>query len=209
MTRFSGRLLILAGTLSFGSLFGLSTGDSIAHFSVRGSVPAIVTPPTMGGLENGGEVQPFGTIDESHFVQGYVEADSANRIHMEGMNSNVPVAIRVQNNGWDLPAGYDTIDGPKRADGSDSDFLFYIDPSSVTAARGDIAPLGTFGSQFTGVTNVPTDLLRMGSDPGSGRWIGVRNGDAWLTPRMNLDPVYDIPGDYVAHIEMTISLPLP
>lgn len=212
MTRAFGRLfmaLAAAGSLTFGSLYGLATGDSIASFTVKGVVPAIVTPPNMGGLEAGGEAQPFGVITEADFTQGYVEADGADRLHMQGMKANVPVEIRIQNNGWTLPAGYDTVNGPKSADGSDNDFLIFVDPVDVTAVRGQISAIGAFGVDFTPVTNVPAGFLQMGSDPASGTLIGVDGGEAYITPRMNLDPIYDIPGDYVVQLEMTVALPFP
>ncbi len=203
MTRISTRLFLLAGTLAFGSLFGVSSGDSIAHFTVRSSVPAIVTPPNLGELE-GAELQVLGPIEEWHFTQGYVDSGE-NSIRLGNMHSNVPVTIRIQNNGWDLPAGYDTVDGPKKADGSDFDFGMYI--SSVSASRGEMSAIGGFSDGWVGINNTPTDMLRMGSDPFSGRWVGVANGEAFLSSRMNLDAVYDIPGEYVVHLELTIGLP--
>lgn len=177
---------------------------SLTTFSVKGVVTAS-TNVEVSGL-TGGVVTAFSTITDSDFLNGHI-TNYSSPIVINNIRTNSPVTLKIKSNGWTtLPANYDTTNGSKKSDGSDSDFLLQVDTSSLYTDSGSMTVEGNFGTSFVAVTNSSTDLLKLGSTGSGGSgYTGVQNGSVNLFPRMLLDSAYDIAGDYIIELELIVA----
>lgn len=195
-TRISA-LLCAVGALVSGSV----EGQSVANFHLNGTIPTH-TDLTVQGLDGSSAKTIFSTVTSAEFTAGEIVVTDA--IQLRDIVSNTPVFVLVTNNGWTLPASYDTTNGAKKTDGSDSQFLIQVNSGTLSSSAGTIAVEGSYGSGYVAVTNTAGQFLKLGEVSGSQR-RGVANGSADIDAKVILDPVYDTPGSYSVELELTIT----
>lgn len=182
----------------------LPAETTLDTFSVKG----VVTSNTNVDVANltAGTYVAFPTISDTDFSNGQV-TNYASPIQLQNIRTNTPVVLKIKSNGWTtLPAGYDTTNGPKKTDGSDSEFLLQADASSLVVASGSVTVMGNFSSQFVAVSNTAQDMLKLGDvASGSGLKSGCQNASINFFPQMKLDGAYDLAGDYVIELELIIA----
>lgn len=180
----------------------LEAETSLSTFSVKGVITAN-TSVEVTGL-SGGVFTAFASVSDSDFLNGHV-TNYSSPIVLSNIRTNSPVVLKIKSNGWTtLPSNYDTTNGPKKTDGSDSDFLLQVDTSSLYVQSGSMTVEGSFASEFVPITSTSANLLKLGSS-NSGASTGVQNGAVNLFPRMLLDSAYDVAGDYVIELELIVS----
>ena len=196
-------IVSLSAALSL-SMGAVSADTTLDTFSVKGVVTANTNVEVLN--LTAGTYVAFPTISDTDFANGHV-TNYANPIQLQGIRTNTPVVLKIKSNGWTtLPAGYDSTNGPKKTDGSDSEFLLQADVSSLTVASGNMTVMGSFGGNFVAITNTAQDMLKLGDiASGSGLKSGCQNASINFFPQMKLDGAYDIAGDYVIELELIIT----
>ncbi len=175
-------------------------GPSIFH--LRGIIGQHVSWDILG-LDPSDIKDVFTDVTDSDFDQGYIEITNA--IQFTDIDANSPVYLKLESNGWTLPTGYDTANGPKKTDGSDSELLLKINTGSITVSGGTLQAEGSFGASYTAVNNTAANFLKLGEIGGGSIHTGVRDGVVNVDARVLLDPEYDIPGIYEIELEITVA----
>jgi hypothetical protein len=175
---------------------------SAATFNITGTVGSHVTL-TVQDLDGSSSKNLFADVAEADFDNGYIEVLDA--IQVRDIRSNKPVYLKIKNNGWTLPAEYDSDAGSKKPAGTDSDFTIKIDTGTLTSTSGNFTVEGSYGSSFVAVTSTAGQMLKLGQTTGTGKKQGMKGGSVDIDTRIVLDPVYDIPGSYSVELEITIA----
>ncbi len=190
-------LLAIAGAL----LCTQTLGAVPENFNLEGTIGSH-TSINVRNLTAGTKVI-FTDVTPSNFNNGFINSNNA--IRLNNIVSNVPVFVLIANKGWTLPAGYDTTNGPKKAAGTDSEFLIKVDAGSVTASSGAIGVENGYDAAYIAVTDTPGQFLKLGEVTGGGVRKGMAGGVCDIDGRVLLDAAYDIPGTYSLALEITVS----
>lgn len=180
--------------------FNLLEGATIKTFHLQGTIGTHVNM-TVQGLDGSDTKILFNDVTINDFDTGYIEIQDA--IQLRNIHSNAPIFLKIQNNGWTLPPSYDANNGPKKTDGSDSQFMIQIDTGSLSVASGTLTAEGTYGTQMNAVTNTAGQFLKVGTIGGGAAHQGAHNGSVDINARVMLDPAFDIAGTYSVELELT------
>ena len=124
-------------------------------------------------------------------------------IAITDFDCNTKYKITATKSGWTLPANY-LATAVKKADGSDSDLLLFVDDITAGYASAGMAALGTYGSAYTAITTAGSDILGGGA-VGAAAGHGVENAAANVSAKVLMDWATDIVGAYSVTVTLTIT----
>jgi hypothetical protein len=180
----------------------LSANPAPTNFHLTGTI-GHRTQVELPDLDLSDSIQLFSGISDAEMDGGSVE--TADAVQIRNVSTNKPIELKIRNNGWTLPTGYDSDFGNKTANGNDTDLKVRVNTGTLASTEGSIAVQGDFGTQYVGVNNLSAKMVKLGETTGDGKKHGVKDAVIDLDTMIVLDPVYDIPGTYSVEFELTVG----
>jgi hypothetical protein len=174
-------------------------GDTDSDVAVTGSG----TIPFCASWTTSTSAPDFATVNIDAYDADYLEF--ATIISVSDFDANYAFNISASKGGWTLPASYDTSNGAKKTDGSDSDFLIKVD--DITAGYSNASEglvVANSHDSYQALTTGGT-VIASGGSTSSGSAHGVENAAFNIDGKVLLDWDTDIPGTYSLTITITVA----